>query len=173
MGHWRRQRENWLSSEQHGPDDAAEAAFAQAFAALPAVEPSGDFVQRAVETAWMARARRHRAVVFTSLAASILLAAMAGAIVYGIFGIAGGWLLTTAAQVVTGAIMSVLMAATTAVEWWSAGARAGSMVAAIAAMPQGAAALVTIELVGVAALYTLQRLLRAEIRFRDPGRLCF
>jgi hypothetical protein len=41
------------------------------------------------------------------------------------------------------------------------------------ATPQNAVVLLSIELVGIAALYMLQRLLRADVRFRGPGALCF
>ena len=41
------------------------------------------------------------------------------------------------------------------------------------ATPQSAVVLFAIELVGIAALYMLKRLLRAEVRFRGPGALCF
>jgi len=170
MGLWRAYTKNWLSSEQHDLDDAADAAFAQVFAALPAVEPSGDFIQRAVDAAWLARARWRRTIAVASLAASVLLAAVAGAIAYGVFRVAGAWLLTTTAAVVTSSVVSVLTAAVTAVEWWSAAARAGSTVADIVATPQGVAALVTTELAGAVVLYMLQRLLPAELGSRDPDR---
>ena len=58
MGRWRTSTEQWLLSEQQDMDDAADAAFAQAFAALPNVEPSAGFVQRATEAAWLARERQ-------------------------------------------------------------------------------------------------------------------
>jgi len=62
MGRWRTSTEQWLLSEQQDLDDAADAAFAQAFAALPNVEPSAGFVQRATEAAWLARERQRRIV---------------------------------------------------------------------------------------------------------------
>lgn len=172
MAHWRTHTEHWLSSEQQGLDDAADAAFAQVFSALPAVEPSSDFVQRAAAAAWRARARYRRTVAVAGLAASILVVLTAAAAAYGVFGIAGGWLVTTAATMVTNAAVSVIVAATTAVEWWFATARAGSAVAGVIATPQSVVALLGIELVGVVALYMLQRLLRSEIGFRGPGALC-
>jgi hypothetical protein len=172
MGRWRAHTANWLSSEQHDPDAAADAAFAQVFAAVPPVEPSADFVRRAVDAAWLARARRRRTVALASLAASVLPAAAAGVTAYSVFGVAGGWLVTTTAGAVTSALVSLSATAPTAVSWWLATAHAGSTVADIVIMPQGAAALVGIELVGAAALYMLQRLLQADLRFRGPGPLC-
>jgi len=172
MGRWRTHTEEWLSNEQHGQDDAADQAFTQVFAAIPAVEPSAGFVQRAADAAWLARARRRRAMALTSLAASVAAAAGMAAIAYGVASMAGGWLLTAAASSMTASTMSLLMAGATLVEWWWATARAGSAVAGVVIMPQGAAALVAIELVAVAALYTLHRLLRSDVRFRNPGPLC-
>ena len=97
----------------------------------------------------------------------------AGAAAYGVFGIAGGWLVTTAAAIATNVAVSIIAAVRMAVEWWLATARAGSAVAGIMATPQSAVALFAIEFVGIAALYMLHRLLRAEVDFRGPGALCF
>ena len=173
MGRWQKNTEHWLSNEEQGLDDAADAAFQHVFAAVPAVEPSSDFVQRTVEAVWRARVRRRRVVLVSGLAASVFVALTTGAAAYGVFGIAGGWLLTTAAAVATNFATSLVAAGTTAVEWWFAFARASSAVAGIVATPQNAVVLLAIELVGIAALYMLQRLLRAEVAFRGPGALCF
>ena len=173
MGRWQKNTEHWLLNEEQGLDDAADAAFHQVFSALPAVEPSSDFVQRAVDAAWRARARQRRIVLVGAVAASLFVVVTAGAAAYGVFGIAGGWLLTTGAAIASNAAVSIIAAATTAVEWWFATARAGIALAGIMATPQSAVVLFGIELVGVAALYMLQRLLRAEASFRGPGALCF
>ena len=171
MSQWRTHTETWLSSEQQGLDDAADEAFAHVFAALPAVEPSVGFVPRAVDAAWRARGRRRRAIALAGLAVSVAGAGTAGAAAYGVLGMAG-WLLTTIATVATSSAVSALMTAATAVDWWSAAARAGSSVTSILIMPQAMAAFVAIELTGAAALYLLHRLLRTEVRFRSPGPLC-
>lgn len=172
MGQWQTCTEDWLASERHGLDAAADEAFLQVFSALPTVEPSAGFVQRAVDAVWLARRRRRRTVVAASLAASVVGAAITGAVAYGVFGAAGGWLVTMTAAVMTNSTVSLLMAAPTAVEWWAAGAHAGSTLAGVAARPEGVAALVGVELVAAAALYLLQRLLRADIGFRSPESLC-
>jgi hypothetical protein len=173
MGRWQKNTEQWLSNEEQGLDDAADAAFQQVFSALPAVEPSSSFVQRAFEAAWRAHARQRRIRLVTAVAASLFTVLAAGAAAYGAFGIAGGWLLTTGAAIATNSAVSIIAAATTAVEWWLATARAGSALAGIMATPQNVVVLLAIELVGIAALYMLQRLLRAEVGFRGPGALCF
>lgn len=173
MGRWRTHTEHWLSSEQGEQDDAAEAAFAGIFAALPSVDPSADFVQRATRAAWLARARRRRVIAIASVAATLLLVVLSGAIAYGTFGVAGGWLLTTALGVVTSSAVSLIVAATTAFQWWFATALAGNTVAGIIATPQSAVALLSVELIGIAALYTLRRLLRADVTFSGSRSLCF
>lgn len=173
MGRWQKSTERWLSNEEQGLDDAADAAFQQVFSALPLVEPSSNFVQHAVDAAWRARARQRRILLAATAAASLFVVLTAGAAVYGVFGIAGGWLLTTAATLATNSAVSIIAAGTTAVEWWFATARAGNAVAGIVATPQSAVVLFGIELVGIAALYMLKRLLRAEVAFRGPGALCF
>jgi hypothetical protein len=173
MGRWQKNTEHWLSNEEQGLDDAADAAFQQVFSALSPVEPSSSFVQRAVEAAWRARTRQRRIFLVAAVAASLFVVLTASAAAYGVFGIAGGWLLTTGAAIATNSAVSIIAAATTAVEWWFATARAGSALAGIMATPQSVVVLFTIELVGIVALYMLQRLLRAEVGFRGPGALCF
>lgn len=173
VGWWRRQAEQWLSSEQEGLDEAADEAFARLFAALPAGRPSDAFVQRAVDAAWLARARRRRIVALTALAASVGLAVASGTVAYVVFGAAGGWLLTTATAVASGSVISTLTTAIAAVEWWSVAARAGSTVARLVSRPQAVAALAATELVGAAALYMLHRLLRSDVCVRSPRAFCF
>ena len=173
MGRWRTSTEQWLLSEQQDLDDAADAAFAQAFAALPDVEPSAGFVQRATEAAWLARERQRRIVGLGALAASVPMVVAVGAAAYGMFGLPGGWLVAGAATLATNSAVSFIVAVSTAVEWWLATARASSAVAGIMTTPQSAVALLGIELVGLGALYMLQRLLRADARWRGPGALCF
>src|SRR5262245_39561162 len=104
MGRWQKSTGHWLSNEEQGLDDAADAAFQHVFAAVRAVEPSSDFVQRTVEAAWRARARRRRMVLVSGLAASALVALTA----YGVLGIAGGRLLTIAAAVATNSAASLV-----------------------------------------------------------------
>ena len=78
MGRWQKDTEHWLSNEEQGLDDAADAAFQHVFAAVPAVEPSSDFVQRARRGCMACAHRRRRIVLVSSLAASVLVALTAG-----------------------------------------------------------------------------------------------
>lgn len=173
MGRWRTETENWLASEAHGHDEVADAAFGHVFRALPTVEPSPGFVARAVEAASLAHARRRRVVRVMAAAAASLLAAAAATVLYVVLATIGGWLLTTTAAAASGAVLSLVAAALTIVEWWAATADAGSTIAAVVANPYSLGALVAIELVAAAALYTLHRLLRSDIEVHSPGALCF
>jgi hypothetical protein len=172
MDRWRTQTARWLSNEERHLDDAAETAFAEVFTALPVVEPSADFVVRAVEATWVARARRRRTVAVAGLAACGLVVATVSILAYSLMDMVGGWLLTSATSMATTMTVSALMATTSVAQWWSVTAQAAGAVASIIAMPQGAVAFVAVELVGVVALFMLQRLLRAELKFRNPGPLC-
>jgi hypothetical protein len=172
MGRWRTSTEQWLSSDQQDLDDAADAAFVQVFAALPTVEPSAGFIQRATEAAWLARRRERRLAGYGALAACIAMVG-AGAATYEIFGLPVGSLAASVATLVTNSAVSVIVAVNTAVQWWFATVRAGNVVAGIMATPQSAVVLLGIELIGLGALYMLQRLLRAEPQMRGPGALCF
>lgn len=168
MAEWRQDVETWLEFEGQD-EDAAEAAFARTFAALPPVEPSPGFAGRVTAAAWSARARRRRLVVAAcAAAAAVLVAAVALVLAFG----APAWLLRTGAQLAVSSMMTLLLSAATVAEVWAAMARGGSMVARVIVMPQGVATLVAIELVGAGALYSLHRLLRSEIRFRNSGPLC-
>jgi hypothetical protein len=167
MGDWERDAARWLESEQRG-DEAAEVSFAQLFAAMPAVEPSAGFVQRTAQAAWDARVRRRRFVAAGFAAAATV---VIGAVIFATAG-ATGWVLGIAGRIAPDALITLLASATTIVEFWTLMARAGSVVARVAVMPEGVAALVTAEVVGGAALYTLHRLLRDELRFRNSGPLC-
>ena len=84
MGSWHAHTERWLSSEHLAQETTADEAFAQVFAALPAVEPSDDFVRRAVQAAWQAEARRRRATAWATIAACLVAATVTGVGAYGV-----------------------------------------------------------------------------------------
>ena len=172
MDRWRNHAEDWLSREQQGLDEAAEAAFRKAFGALRPVEPSDGFLSRAVDATWRARTRRRRSIALAGLAASVLLVASVSAIARVAYGVAGGWLLTTAAAAMTGSAATLAAIAMDGAAWWSATALAGRVMADAVATPQGVAMVMTVEILGIAAACVLQRLLRTDVTFRGPGPLC-
>ena len=68
----RKELERWLFSEKTGPEEAAEAAFARVFAAVPKIEPGAEFAERTTGSSmaragtpppdcgpWVGRGRRH------------------------------------------------------------------------------------------------------------------
>jgi hypothetical protein len=171
MGRWRKLTDDWLSNEHLDQEGAADKGFARVFAALPPVEPSEDFVRRAVHVAWQERRRRRRMAAF-ALAASIVGAATAGIAAYGLLGGISGWLLAAMATAVASFTGPLLLAVTIAVDWWAAMTQVGSVMAGVVGLPQGAAVLLAMQVAGGGALYALHRLLRAESGFRDPGPLC-
>ena len=171
MGRWRRLTDDWLFSEHLDREGAAHEAFSQVFAALPAVEPSEDFVRRAVYMAWQERDRRRRMTAY-AMAASLVGAATAGVAAYGLFGGLSGWLLAAIATTVASSTGPLLLAVTIAIDWWAAMTQVGTLMAGVVGLPQGAAVLLAMQLAGGGAFYALHRLLRAESTFRDPGPLC-
>ena len=171
MSHWRTRTEHWLSNE-HGEQDASGDALTAVFAALPTIEPSEDFVPRSVHAAWLVRTRRRRIGVSAAIAASVLVAAAAGAVAYDLASGSSSWALAALAAVATNSTVSLTMAAVASIEWWAAMARIGDIVLGVISVPQNAVGLLAIELVGGGALYVLHRLLRADAGFRSPGTLC-
>ena len=168
MGEWRQDAERWLESEGHD-DPAAEAAFASLFSAMPAVEPSPSFVQRTVDAAWAVRARRRRVMQWSGVAAAAIVAlSVAVSVGLGV----PAWVMSVTAQVFAGSIKALMWAATAGLELAAVMARTGAAAARVAVMPQSLAALLIVELIGAGALYSLHRLLRSDVRFRNSGPLC-
>jgi hypothetical protein len=150
-------------------DEAVDAAFRRLFSTLPPVEPSAGFVQSTVHAAWDARAARRRWVGWAGAAAAVIV--IVGASLVAMIG-APAWVVLMAAQAGAGSVMTLVWSATVVAEFWGLMVGAGTAAARVAVMPQSLAALVATELLGAAALYSLQRLLRAEVRFRNSGPLC-
>jgi hypothetical protein len=157
----RRHLERWLTEEQAGHEDAADAAFVQLFSSMPRVEPGPAFVDAAVTAAWRWRARRRRLLVAGS-AAALLLVAVAAAIA-----------LAGAPQIATGVVKGVALTgsrllpwlvayATVAMDSWWTLARVGGVIASALLTPTRAVAIVGFELVGLLAFYALQRVTGAR-----------
>ena len=154
---------------QWDDENADDAAFSRLFAALPAIEPSADFVQRTVDAAWEARATRRRWARM-AVAASVACAVMtiAALVAFGI----PAWVIPVAAQVAAASLMTIVWTATAVAEFWTLMLRAGTAIGRVVVMPQSVALLVTAEVLGAFALYSLHRLLRSDVRFRSSGPLC-
>jgi hypothetical protein len=173
MGRWRRHLETWLAAEQEDHDDAAEAAFADVFTALPPLEPSPAFVARTVEAAWAARVRRRWVTGLVVAAAAVLLVGASGVALFVAIGGGATRLLTIATALASGSFLSLLTAGATLTGWSAAAVDAGAVVATAIANPYSVAALTAIELVAAAVLVMLHRLLRADVEWRTPRAYCF
>jgi hypothetical protein len=157
----REQLERWLFSEEAGQDDAADAAFAHLFAAVPRVEPGPGFIDRTATEAWRLRARRRRMGAL-AWAASLAIAAFGFLVAYAWAPYLGPRAIKTIAFV-TGHSVAWLVAYTTvALDWWWMVARIGGQIAEVIATPGHATALVGVELIGILAFFALQRLVSAE-----------
>ena len=153
----RKQLERWLEAEEGGQDDAADAAFAHLFTAVPRAEPAPAFVQQAVTAAWRWRARRRRVVALAWAAAVVVVAA--GAV--GAYFLAPRLAtpLIKAFVFASGHAVPWLVAYTTvAMDWWWTLARAGSVIASVLMTPARVAAVVGVELFGILAFFALQRI---------------
>ena len=153
----RKQLERWLFTEEMGQDDAAEAAFAHLFTALPKFEPGADFVQRTVAEVWRMRSRRRRILALGWAAMIILVVAGAVTAYFASPRLATSVIKTLAFA--SGRSVPWLVAYTTvAMDWWWTLARVGGAVASALITPARAVAVVGVELVGILAFFALQRI---------------
>ena len=157
----RRHLERWLTEEDAGHEDAAEAAFVQLFLSMPRVEPSPAFVDAAVTAAWRWRARRRRLLMGAWAAALVLVVTGAVIAFAGAPQIATG--LVKGAALTSSRLLPWLVAYTTVAmdSWWTL-ARVGGVIAAALVTPARAIAIVGFELVGLLAFYALQRVAGAR-----------
>ena len=168
MDEWQHDAEEWLRHEEHN-GDAAEAAFGRMFAALPPVVPSPGFAQRAATAAWSARIRRRRLVAAGCAAAAVAVAA--GTALMLAVG-APAWLLLAGTHIAGNSLTALLFSAVGVAGIWTEMIRVGGALAQVLVMPQSIAALIAIESIGIVALYSLQRLLRADVKMRGQGLVC-
>ena len=154
--------ERWLTDEST-EDDAADAALAHLFAAVPKVEPRADFVERTIARVWNERARRRRVAVGGWAAAAIVVAAgsVAG---YAAAAPASAWAVRTAVQVLSYAMPWLVAYGTEAMSLWRVAALVGNHIAMALATPPRAAALIAVEILGILAFVALRRLIRLELR---------
>ena len=157
----RKELERWLFSEETGQEDAADAAFAQLFTALPRVEPGADFVQRTVTEMRRMRARRRR-ILALGWAATIILV-VAGAVTAYFASPRLATSVIKALAFASGRSVPWLVAYTTvAMDWWWTLARVGGAVVSALITPARVVAVVGVELVGIVAFFALQRIAGAE-----------
>jgi len=157
----RQQLESWLKAEQGGDEDAADAALTHLFAAVPKVQPRSAFVEQAVSTAWRWRARRRWVVAVAWSAAAALI--VAGVVTVFLVSPLFGRSLVKGLAFVSGHFVPWLVAyASVALHGWLTLGHVGAVIAAALITPGRAAAVVGVELLGIAAFYALHRIANGE-----------
>ena len=157
----RKQLERWLEEEANGRDDAADAAFAHLFAAVPKVQPTPPFVDQAVAAALRWRTRRRR-LVACAWAATLVLVGIGVVLAF-----------VGAPRLVTSVIKAMAFASgrgvpwlvaytTVAMGWWWTLGHVGGVIASALMTPARVVAVVGVELLGILAFYALQRIAGAE-----------
>src|SRR6185503_2592705 len=153
----RKQLDAWLKAEQRGEDDAADAAFAHLFAAVPKVQPRSAFVEQAVIIAsrWRARRRWMLTVAWTAAAALVVAAAVTALVASPLLG--GSFV--KAVAFLSGHTVPWLVAyASVALHGWLTLGHVGAVIAAALMTPGRVAAVVGVELLGILAFYALHRI---------------
>jgi len=157
----RNELDAWLLAEECGDEDAADAAFAHVFSAVPKVEPRSMFVEEVVSAAWAWRARRRRRMALSWTTAAVLVGGTVASA-----SLASAVLTRTVVQVVafvSGHMVPWLVAyASVALHGWLTFGHVGAVIAGTLMTPGRVAALVGVELVGILAFYALWRVAGAE-----------
>jgi hypothetical protein len=157
----RKELDAWLIAEQSGEEDAADAAFAHLFAAVPKIEPRPAFTEQAVVAAWRWRARRRRLYAFAwSAAVAMVLAATATAFVASPLLARSG--IKTIAYLSGHTLPWLVAYASVALHGWLTLAHVGAVIAGALLTPGRVVAVVGVELLGILAFYALQRIASAE-----------
>jgi len=150
--------QEWLKAELADDDDLAEAMFARAVKRSAANDPSADFVERAAQAAWRARLRQQRArrIVFGAAAAFILSAGIG--VLYALWALAGGMLAPGIVAAAHGLVW-VLTSPLEGANWWWTAERVGGVLAGTVTARGTAAAIIFLELAGLAAIYAFGRVI--------------
>ena len=157
----RKQLDAWLAAEQGGDEDAADAALAHLFAAVPKVQPRSVFVEQVVTTAWRWRARRRRLFVVAWPAAAALV--VAGTVIaYFASPLLAGSAIKAIAYLSGHTVPWLIAYATVALHGWLTLGHVGAVIAAALITPGRVAAVVGVELLGILAFYALHRIASAE-----------
>ena len=161
----RKQLDAWLTAEQGGEEDAADAAFAHLFASVPKVQPRSVFVEQAVINAWRWRGRRRWVVAVAWTAAAALVIAAAA---IGVFAspFVGRSFVKGIAFLSAHTVPWLIAYASVALHGWLTLGHVGAVIAGAVITPARIAAVVGVELLGIAAFYALHRIASAE-RFGD------
>ena len=157
----RKQLDAWLKAEEGGEDDAADAALAHLFTGVPKVQPRSVFVEQAVIAAWRWRARRRWVLAAAWTAAAALIAA-AAVTVFSASPLLGRSFVKAIAFLTGHTVPWLVAYASVALHGWLTLGHVGAVIAAALVTPGRAAAVVGVELLGIAAFYALHRIASAE-----------
>ena len=152
----REQLERWLAEEAGGQEEAAETALAHLFVAVPRIEPTPAFVDRAVTSAFRWRARRRRLMAFAWAALLVLMTIGVATAYYASPRLAAGAIKGVTFS--SSHVIPWLVAYTrVAMEWWWTLGRVGTVIVSAVMTPARTVAIVGVELVGILALFALLR----------------
>jgi hypothetical protein len=152
---------DWLRAERDGEDDLAETMFARVMADLPRIEPGADFVHRTAQAAWRARARRRVVTRLAGIAAALVVGVATVGAMFELRALAVSLTVRGAAALSHGFVW-LLTSATKGVGWWWIAARIGAAVNRTIAAPWTAAGIAAAEMIALAAIYALGKLVRGE-----------
>jgi hypothetical protein len=152
---------NWLQAEQNGQDPLAEILFARFVADIPPIEPSSGFVDRTVQAAWRARARRYLVMRLAGIAAVLAVAIAGLGSIYELRGLAVA-LIVRSAVVLSHGLVWLLTSASQGVKWWWIAERIGTAVSDTIAAPTAAAAFVAVEMIALLAIFAFKQVIHED-----------
>jgi hypothetical protein len=147
----------WLQAEQNGQQELAEIMFASLVGQLPAIEPSADFADRAVQAAWRTRTYR-RLVHFAVVAAAVLIAMSGITTVYALTPFAMA-LIVSGTVAVSHALVWLVTSVGEGARWWWIAERIGTAVRDVITAPSAAAAIAVAEMILLLAIYAFRHVL--------------
>ena len=158
---WRR----WAEADQAGDDDAADALFIGVFRAAGADRPSAQFTANTMAAVAAAaaidarRARRIRAIGWpVAIVTAVLIVYMTAGLMISAFSA----IVVGAVDLLVAAVVKVATTASAGGDAWSIAASLGRATAALLTSPSVTTTILALQGIAVAALITLQRLLRSD-----------
>jgi hypothetical protein len=157
---------DWLRAEQEGEDALAETMFAHLMADLPPVEPGAEFVRRTAQAAWRARARRRLMTRLAGTAAALVVGLSTMGAMLESRAVAVS-LAARGAALLSHGVVWLLTSAGQGAGRWSLAERIGTAVNETIAAPRTAAGVAAAEMIILAAIYALGKLVRGESETRE------
>lgn len=146
----------WLQAEHNGKDDLAEIMLACAMTQLPAIEPSSDFVNRAVQGAWQIRTRRRIRRLLT--VSGGIATAVAVVVTYALAPLLSTLIANTTIAL-SHALLWLITVAGEGARWWWIADRIGAALAEALRSPSAAAAVIALEMILLLAIYAFRQVL--------------